>query len=259
MPNRIIKESLCTSEDYNSLSMQARDLFLRLIVCADDFGLFDGRIAIIKGRAFPLENCNMDDIEKWLSEIENQGMIIRYSVERKPYIMLTSWNNHQQIRAKKPKYPHPISNDININQQISNDIKCSRNPIQSESNPYPNPMLSDADADDLADGLNAVFDKARYVGFKCTQQELDALNLMVADYGKDAVLLALNKAGEASAPKIGYLKGIFKNDITGGTKPKEAKDERSPAKRLQDARSRLIAQGKYKEADKLTLHDLEGV
>jgi len=28
---------------------------------------------------------------------------------------------------------------------------------------------------------------------------------------------------------------------------------------LQDARSRLIAQGKYKEADKLTLHDLEGV
>ena len=86
----------------------------------------------------------------------------------------------------------------------------------------PQPLLSDADADAIADGLNAVFDKARYVGFKCTQQELDALNLMVADYGKDAVLLALSKAGEASAPKIGYIKGIFKNDPTGGTKQKQA-------------------------------------
>jgi len=130
---------------------------------------------------------------------------------------------------------------------------------EKESETDKKPFLSDADADDLADGLNAVFDKARYVGFKCTQQELDALNLMVADYGKDAVLLALEKAGEASAPKIGYLKGIFKNDVTGGAKPKETKDERTPAKRLQDARSRLIAQGKYKEADKLTLHDLECV
>lgn len=120
-------------------------------------------------------------------------------------------------------------------------------------------LLTEEEQDALQSDLNAVFDKARYVGFKCTQQELDALNLMVADYGKDAVLLALEKAGEASAPKIGYLKGIFKNDVTGGAKPKETKDERTPAKRLQDARSRLIAQGKYKEADKLTLHDLEGV
>lgn len=83
-------------------------------------------------------------------------------------------------------------------------------------------LLTEEEQDALQSDLNAVFDKARYVGFKCTPQELDALNLMVADYGKDAVLLALDKAGEASAPKIGYIKGIFKNDPTGGTKQKQA-------------------------------------
>jgi hypothetical protein len=52
---------------------------------------------------------------------------------------LVTWDKHQQIRAKKSKYPAP---DEICNQMISNDIKCSRNPIQSESNPNPNPNPS---------------------------------------------------------------------------------------------------------------------
>lgn len=84
-----------------------------------------------------------------------------------------------------------------------------------------NDIDSDTELERIASDLDAVFDKARYAGFKCTSQELDALNLMVADYGANAVMLAIEKAGEAAAPKIGYLKGIFKNDPTGGTKKKQ--------------------------------------
>ena len=39
MPNRILKESICTSESLVGLSAEAEVLFYRLIVKADDFGL----------------------------------------------------------------------------------------------------------------------------------------------------------------------------------------------------------------------------
>ena len=54
MPNRILKESVCTSDSVNKLSWFEEVLFYRLIVNCDDYGRFDGRVSIIKNRLFPL-------------------------------------------------------------------------------------------------------------------------------------------------------------------------------------------------------------
>ncbi len=40
MPSRILKESICTSENLATISAEAEVLFYRLIVKADDFGLY---------------------------------------------------------------------------------------------------------------------------------------------------------------------------------------------------------------------------
>ena len=56
MPNRIIKESICRSEEIDSLSWFEEVLFYRLIVTCDDFGRYDGRAKIIKGSCFPLKD-----------------------------------------------------------------------------------------------------------------------------------------------------------------------------------------------------------
>ena len=53
MPNRILKESICRSEEIDSLSWFEEVLFYRLIVICDDFGRYDGRAKIIKGSCFP--------------------------------------------------------------------------------------------------------------------------------------------------------------------------------------------------------------
>ena len=50
--------------------------------------------------------------------------------DSKPYLYLPSWEVHQQVRAKRSKYPSP---EDACNHMISHDIKCARNPIQSES------------------------------------------------------------------------------------------------------------------------------
>lgn len=123
MPNRIIKESICRSESINSLTAFEENLFIRLIVVCDDYGRFDGRAAIIKGSCYPLKDIRINQIEKALDKLSTAGMVKMYEVQGKPYLQLTAWERHQQIRAKNSKYPSP---ETTCNHMISDDIKCPR-------------------------------------------------------------------------------------------------------------------------------------
>lgn len=134
MPNRLIKESICTSDNLNSLSKDAELLFYRLIVNCDDYGLLDARPSIIRAKCFPLrlDIISDQDIEERLGELVKAKLIFLYMVKGKRYLKMTSWEKHQQIRCQKSKYPMPESNG---NQMVSDDIRFPRNPnpIQSES------------------------------------------------------------------------------------------------------------------------------
>ncbi len=55
MPNRIIKESICRSEEIDSLSWFEEVLFYRLIVTCDDFGRYDGRAKDNQGKLLSSE------------------------------------------------------------------------------------------------------------------------------------------------------------------------------------------------------------
>ena len=134
MPNRIIKESICTSEKIDRLSTFAETFFYRLIVNADDYGRMDGRAAVLRSRLFPLKDVRNSQIEDALCELASVELVSTYTVDGKPFVRLLAWDRHQQIRAKKSKFPAP---DTSCNQLISDDSKCPRNPIQSESNPNP--------------------------------------------------------------------------------------------------------------------------
>ena len=110
MPNRILKESICRSEDIDSLTWFEEVLFYRLIVICDDFGRFDGRIKIIKGSCFPLKSVTEKDIERALNKLSAVGLVKLYQVEEKPYLQLVTWSSHQTIRNQKSKYLECPSN-----------------------------------------------------------------------------------------------------------------------------------------------------
>lgn len=152
MPNRILKESICRSEDVDALSLFEEVLFYRLIVSCDDFGRFDGRPKIIKAYCFPLKNITDKDIDKALRKLEAVGLIVMYEVDGKPYLYLKKWADHQRVRNQQGKYPAPndklrqIAADCGELQQIAASCGESRrvaadcsglrpesNPIQSES------------------------------------------------------------------------------------------------------------------------------
>lgn len=124
MPNRIIKESICRSDTINLLKPFEEVLFYRLIVVCDDYGRFDGRPEIIKGSCFPLKDTAVKDIGTSLKRLVEVGLVELYKVQGKPVLQLSTWSEHQQIRAKKSKYPAP---DKTCNQLISDDCNSPRN------------------------------------------------------------------------------------------------------------------------------------
>lgn len=139
MPNRIIKESICTSDTLDQLSWFEEVFFYRLIVNCDDYGRFDARPAILKSRLFPLKTVTEKQVSDALHKLSTVGIVTVYEYDGRPYLQLVTWDKHQQIRAKKSKYP---AYDETCKHMISDDIIYPRNPIQSESNPNRNNSAS---------------------------------------------------------------------------------------------------------------------
>lgn len=146
MPDRIIKESICTSDTLNDLSWFAQVFFHRLTVVCDDYGRFDARPKILKSRLFPLrDDVDAAAINTAIQALHKAGLIQLYHVEDKPYLYLTTWNKYQRVRAKRSKFPPP---EDACRQLPADDGNCPRNPIQSN----PNPIQCESGSDTAAAG-----------------------------------------------------------------------------------------------------------
>lgn len=138
MPNRILKESICTSENIDQLTPFQESFFYRLMVNCDDYGRFDARPKILASKLYPLRNLNTGHVTEALKALQEADLIVLYEVDGHMFLQIKTWDRHQQIRAKRSKFP---AYDSRCNQMISDDSICPRNPIQSNPirNPYPNP------------------------------------------------------------------------------------------------------------------------
>lgn len=218
MPDRIIKESICTSDTLNQLSDFEERFWHRLIVNCDDYGRFDARPAILKGRLFPLmESKTLKNIADALERLASVGLVELYEVDGKPFLHVVTWDKYQRIRAKRSKFPAP---DSTCCQMTSNDVKCCRNPIQSESNPNPNadaecertrvPPTNDTAAV-LSDYLNRVNPAA-------SPASLDELKGYAEQMGKDVCIRAIDVALDSKKATWPYIRAILRDKLQRGVK-----------------------------------------
>jgi hypothetical protein len=157
MPNRILKESICTNDQIDELTPFQETLFYRLIVKVDDFGRYDGRPKILKAALFPLkDNVKAADVKNAVDALAAAGLVRLYTVDGDPFVELTGWDRNQTIRAKKSKFPgsdeadvaevaentdsHTLENNCTQLHASACELntsarKCSRNP-----NPNLNPI-----------------------------------------------------------------------------------------------------------------------
>lgn len=137
MPNRIIKETIRTSDTVASLTDFEFRLWIGLIVSADDAGRGDARPAIIKGSCFPLrERLTVKEIDTALHGLAAKGCISLYEVDGKPYFWFPSWSKHQRIRECRTKFPDPPASPqvaASCGELPRVAALIQSNPIQSES------------------------------------------------------------------------------------------------------------------------------
>ena len=129
MPNRVIKDSIKSSAQIDSLTWFEEVVFYRLIVSADDYGCFDGRSTFLKNVLFPTkENVTKKAVEDAINKLASVGLLCKYTVSGMPYLFFPTWEKHQRLRNKHRKYPEPLdsnppSNDRQMTANCHSEIE----------------------------------------------------------------------------------------------------------------------------------------
>lgn len=215
MPNRILKDSICTSPNIDALSREAEVFFYRLLVQCDDYGRMDARAAILRAKCYPLQvdAVAQDDVKRWLAELVRADLVIVYTVNGCDYLQMRTWDKHQQIRAKRSKYPDMIADDINCNQMQSDVPVIQSNPIQTTSDTPP--------AKPTQNGVVVVVDSSRYQhvckliegnGFGMMTPILaEKVHAMIAEYPDEWIDKAFSVAASANKRRLDYVTGTLEN------------------------------------------------
>jgi DnaD/phage-associated family protein len=179
----------------------------------------DGRAAVLRARLFPLKDVRTSQIEDALRELASVELVNTYSVDGKPFVRLPGWDRHQQIRAKKSKYPAP---DETCNQMISSDYKCPRNPIQSESNPNPNPEAESkrarTDADDDRPDFNTVEVYATNNLASMTAGNMEEFASFKADLSEELIRHAIDDTCAHGSRNWAYTRVLLQRYVEKGYK-----------------------------------------
>ncbi len=229
MPNRIIKESVCTSETLDQLSWFEEVFFYRLIVNCDDFGRFDARPAVLKARLFPLkERITLKDVSNALSKLADIGIVRLYECDSKPYLYLPTWKVHQTPRAAKSKFPAPDeqlnSNDFNCNQMNSDapDIRYSlydnRDTI-NDNRERDSARTREAADPGLAKVMTLYMDRVQAMP---SPSCIEPLKGYTAELSADVVCHAIERALDDNKRSWSYIQGILRRYSAEGLTSLEA-------------------------------------
>lgn len=104
--SRMIRIGFIDSEKVAALPWRTECFFARLLLSADDYGLFDARPTVLRTRLFPLhlDQMSNQDIQDCLHQTEEAGLVRVYRVNGKEYVEIF---NYGQRQRGKPKFPLP--------------------------------------------------------------------------------------------------------------------------------------------------------
>ncbi|MFD5208459.1 hypothetical protein ACFWNF_16215 [Streptomyces anulatus] len=103
---RTIKPDFFTSLTIADLTPEQRLTFIGLWTHCDDEGRCVDDPRLIKAAVWPLDDRNSVDVEIDLKALSESSLILRYTVNRKRYLAITNWFEHQRInRPTASKLP----------------------------------------------------------------------------------------------------------------------------------------------------------
>lgn len=216
VPNRIIKESICVSEQIDALTPLEEIAFYRLLVNCDDYGCFDAREKVVKSRLFPLRDLSTEDVRRILSRLEAVGLLQLYEVDGKPYLNVCKWGEHQRLRVSVHKYPMPPQSAASCGELRRVAANGGKKPLESESESYieseslSESFIADDAAREIQNEHDRVLDAAQDAGFKISNSARAQLLRLYAEYGLEKLLAGFDACVKHSAPNLAYLEAVLK-------------------------------------------------
>jgi len=113
----MIDKVVILSKKINAVSEGAENLYYRIYVCTDDFGLFHAEPKILKGQIYTLRSISVATIGKRLDELIGIGLVRLYESDGEKYLEIVGFNKHQTFRkdyVRKYEYPKPDTKSYEV-------------------------------------------------------------------------------------------------------------------------------------------------
>ena len=125
MPNRILREGILTSPRIAKLGWAEEVFYRRMHSVVDDFGRYFADVGLLRAACYPrqLNKVSDSDVGKWLRACADAALVRVYQVDGEDYLLLLDFN--QQVRAKKSKFPDPLSGCVADAQQVQSKPQAS--------------------------------------------------------------------------------------------------------------------------------------
>ena len=101
MPTRLVRDGLLESEAVLSLPVEARWLFVTIVLSADDLGLFEAKPFKLARRA----DIRRESVEKFMHMLADADLVRLYSVDSLPFGFIPKFR--QRVQIKRGKHPMP--------------------------------------------------------------------------------------------------------------------------------------------------------
>ena len=111
---RTIKPEFPQSESMGRVSREARLCFVLLWTIADDEGRLRGNSRMLASLLYPYDDDAPSLIDGWLTELEREGCIVRYSVDGASYLQIAKWLSHQKIDKPSKSKIQPFDESSRI-------------------------------------------------------------------------------------------------------------------------------------------------
>lgn len=249
MPDRIIRESICTSDTLNELTDFEERFWHRLIVNCDDFGRYDARPEILKGRLFPLMSGRTNkDMADALHKLASVGLVELYEVGGKPFLHVATWEKYQRIRAKKSKFPAPDSTCCQVTSNVPVIHANAKSEMRNAECGDESDVRAQAQSAAIAAVMSAYLDK---INPTPSQASIDELKGYVEQMGADCCLKAFDIALDAKKANWPYIRGILRSKLSKGVRcladwdaleAKREKSSQSPKPERRKTFSEIIAE-----------------
>lgn len=133
MPNRWLKADILTSDRWNGISIEAQNLYVRLLLVSDDHGRFDGRASVIESMCFPLKTfaCNCAQM---LADLEAVDLIRGYvDLKGRPFLLIPRFYERARSKSRFPEPPEEVTTEQGCTHLFADAGKCEHSNTTSTS------------------------------------------------------------------------------------------------------------------------------